>query len=51
MFYVRHVFTNLKTRLSQVELRDAFWRATKALRKDVFLKAMNGIRKINEDAF
>ncbi|KAH9658117.1 SWIM-type domain-containing protein [Citrus sinensis] len=34
-----------------LELRDEFWRAVRASSKDVFVKAMNGIRKIDEDSF
>lgn len=34
-----------------MELRGEFWRAVKASSEDVFVKAMNGIRKIDEDSF
>ena len=47
----RHVFANLKTRFPKVELRDEFWKAVRASSKDVFVKAMNSIRKVDEDAF
>ena len=47
----RHMFTNLKTRFPQVELKDEFWRAVRASSKDVFVRAMNNIQKIDEDAF
>ena len=50
-FCARHVFANHKTRFSQVELRGEFRRAVRASSKDVFVKAMNGIRKIDEDSF
>ena len=49
--YVQDMFANLKTRFPQVELRDEFQRAIRASSTNFFLKAMNGIRKIDEDAF